>query len=139
MYDSDVFAVITAHDFKHKASSAFELKHNSKWFCKAIGDVTLWLTINSREITPVEDSQSSDEKKKKIISTVNRLVVSFSKLLTLKNLENGLQLSTNPNLSHILLGHRGTKEISDRQISSIAVLSSLVNSKFSATLLWTRL
>ncbi len=28
MYGSDVLAVITAHDQKHKASSALELEHN---------------------------------------------------------------------------------------------------------------
>ncbi|KAL9039365.1 MAG: hypothetical protein Q9180_002573 [Flavoplaca navasiana] len=115
MYGPDVFAVITAHDQQNKASSALELEHNSKWFCKATGGVALEPTMDSREITPAEDAQSDDEKQDEIASNVNRLVVSFPKLLALDNLENGLQLGTNPILSHILLGHRGTKGISGRQ------------------------
>lgn len=122
MYGSDVFAVITAHDQKHKASSALELEHNSRWFCKAIENVTLKLIMNSREITPVENSQSNDEKKK-IINNVNRLIVSFSKLLALNNFENELQLSTNSILFHIFLRHREMKKINNRQISSIVVMS----------------
>ncbi len=125
MYGSDVFAVITAHDQKHKASSALELEHNSRWFCKATAGVILEPTMDSRETTPAEDSQSDDEKEDEVASNVNRLVVSFSKLVALDNLENGLQLGTNPTLSHILLGHRGTKGISGRQVSSIAVMSGL--------------
>ena len=81
--------------------------------------------MDSRETTPAEDSQSDDEKEDEVASNVNRLVVSFSKLVALDNLENGLQLGTNPTLSHILLGHRGTKGISGRQVSSIAVMSGL--------------
>ena len=125
MYSSDVFAVITAHDQKNKASNALEMEHNSRWFCKATGGVALKPTMGSREITPAEDSQTDDEKEEEIPSNVNRLVVAFSKLLALDNLENGLQLGTNPILSHILLRHRGTKGISGRQVSSTAVMSGL--------------
>ena len=125
MDHSDVFAVITAHDQKNKASSAIGLEHNSRWFCKATGGVALESTINSRETTPAEDSQSDDGKEEEIASNVNRLVVSFSKLLALNNFENGLQLGTNPILSHILLGHRGTKGISGRQVSPTAVMPGL--------------
>ncbi|KAK0840220.1 hypothetical protein LTR03_010733 [Friedmanniomyces endolithicus] len=115
MYGPDVFAVVTAHDHKNKASSALELEHNSRWFCKATGGVALEPTMDSRETTPAGDSQSDDDREEEVASNVNRLVVSFSKLLALENLENGLQLGTNPILSHILLGHRGTKGISGRQ------------------------
>ena len=124
MYGSDVFAVITAHDQKNKAGSALELEYNSRWFCKATGGVALEPTMDSRETTPAEDSQSNDEKEE-ITSIIDRLVVSFSKLLALDNLENGLQLGTNPILSHILLGHRGTKGISGRQVSPTAVMPGL--------------
>ena len=124
MYGSDVFAVIKAHDQKNKASSALELEHNSKWFCKATGGVALEPNMDSREATPAEDSHSDDENKE-IPSNVNRLVVSFSKLLALDNVDNGLQLGTNPVLSHILLGHRGTKGISGRQVNSTAVMPVL--------------
>ena len=140
MYDSDVFAVITAHDQKNKAASALELEYNSRWFYKATGGVALKPNIDSREATPAEDSQLNDEKEDKIASIVDRLIVSFSKLLALGNLENGLQLGTKPISSHILLGHRGTKGISGRQVSSIYCCAwPLLNSKFSVTLLWTRL
>lgn len=127
MYSSDVFAMITAHDQKNKAGSALELEHNSRWFCKATGGVALEPTMESRETTPAEDPQSDDEKEEEeeIASNVNCLVVSFSKLLESDNLENGLQLGTNPILSHILLGHRGTKGISGRQVSSTAVMPGL--------------
>ena len=60
--------------------------------------------MDSRETTPAEDSQLDDEKGE-LASIVDRLVVSFSKLLALDNLENGLQLGTNPILFHILLGN----------------------------------
>lgn len=125
MYGTDIFAVITAHDQKNKASSVLELEHNSRWFYKATGGVALEPTMDSRETTPAEDSQPDDEKEEDMASNVNRLVVSFSKLLALDNFENGLQLGTNPVLSHILLGHRGTKGISGRQVSSTAVMPGL--------------
>ena len=115
MYGSDVFAVITAYEQRRKASSALELNHNLRWLCKATGGVTLEPTIGSREGTPAENSQA--DNKQEIASNVNRLVVSFSKLQALGNIENGLQLGTNPILSHILLGHRGTKGISAGQVS----------------------
>ncbi|KAF2007836.1 kinase-like protein [Amniculicola lignicola CBS 123094] len=115
MYNSDVFAVITAHDQKNKASSALELDHNLRWFYKATGGVAFKPTIDSRDTTPAEDSQDDEE----MSSTVNRLVVSFSKLLALGDLMNGLQLGTNPVCCHVLLGHRGTKGISGRQCNIV--------------------
>ncbi|GAB1311976.1 hypothetical protein MFIFM68171_02186 [Madurella fahalii] len=111
MHDCDVLAVSTAHDQKNKAGSALELEHNLRWFCKATGSVALEPTLDSRETTPAEDSPSDDEKEEEeMASNVNRLVVSFSTLLALNNFENGLQLSTNPISSHILLGTAGRRE-----------------------------
>ncbi len=129
MYGPDVLAVITAHDQLNRAGSALELEHNSRWFRKATGGVALEPTIGSRETTPAEDAQSGDKKQDEITSIVNRLVVSFSKLLALDNLENGLQLGTNPILSHILLGYRGTKGISGRQVSSTGCYLCLVSAQ----------
>lgn len=120
MYSSDVFAVITAHDNKDMADHALKLKHNSKWYCKATGVEPSELIMSSREITPAEDSQPNDDHKK-------RLMVSFSKLLAVSNFEDGLQLSTNSILCHILLGHRGIKGISGRQISSIIVILDILS------------
>lgn len=112
MYDPKVFAVLTAHDQKNKAGTAFELEHNSRWFFKAAGGVALKPTIDSRETTPAGDSQSDDGE----ASAVNSLILPFDKLLSLDNLQNGLQLGTNTASSHVLLGHRGTKGISNKQV-----------------------
>ena len=118
MYGPNVFAVLTTHDQKNKAASAFELEHNSRWFCKATGGVAVEPTINNRETTPAEDPQSDDDDDEEA-SAVDRLVVAFDKLLALDNLQNGLQLGTNPASSHVLLGHRGTKGISGKQVSRL--------------------
>ena len=128
MYGFDGFAVITAQDQKTKAGSALELEYNSKWFCKATGGVALEPTMDSRETTPAEDPQLDDEKGE-LASIVDRLVVSFSKLLALDNLENGLQLGTNPILFHILSGYRGTNGISGRQVRSTAVIPGLCSTR----------
>ena len=116
MYGPDVFAVITAYDLKNKASSAIVLEHNLRWFRKATGGVAVKPILNSRHPTPAEDSQSEDDEEKDV-STVDRLVISFEELLTLDNLQNGLQFGTDLISSHVLLGHRGTKGISGRQVS----------------------
>ena len=113
MYNHNVFAVLTACDQKNKASSAFKLPLNSRWFREAMGGVAQEPTLDSREATPAEDSQSDDNEP----SAVNRLVVTFSELI--KNPLNAIQAGTNLTLSHILLGHRGTKGISARQYNIV--------------------
>ena len=125
MYGPNVFAVLTAHDQKNKAGSAFELKHNSRWFCKATGGVALKPTIDSRETTPAEDSRSDNDDE---VSAINRLVLPFDKLLSLDNLQNGLQLGTNTASSHVLLGHRGTKGISGKQVSQLLLYECIPSS-----------
>ncbi len=60
------------------------------WFCKATGGVAL---EPSRE--PAEDVRSVDEDEEDA-SAVDRLIISFKELLALDNLQNGLQLGTNP-------------------------------------------
>ena len=116
MYTTDVFVVLTAYDTKNKANSAIALQHNKKWFCKAAKGVAEEPTITSRETTPAEDFESAQDDE---ASVVDRLVVTFDKLLAedKPSLENGLQLGSNPTTSHILLGYRGTKGISDKQVS----------------------
>ncbi|KAK5713945.1 hypothetical protein LTR15_010851 [Elasticomyces elasticus] len=109
MYDPDVFAVITAFDRWRLADSALRLEHNSRWFVKATKSIVLLPMLNSRETTPADDTPLCDEV------LPDRLIVTFSELCALNGLEKGLQLSTSLNLSHILLGHRGTKGISGRQ------------------------
>lgn len=109
LYDHNVFAVLTAYDHQNKASSAFKLQENSKWFREAVGGVAEEPTIDSREATPAEEPQLDDEEP----GAVDRLVVTFDELL--EKLQNGVQLGTNPSSSHILLGHRGTKGISAKQ------------------------
>jgi hypothetical protein len=87
-------------------------------------------TINSRETTPAEDSQSDDDDDddnvKEEDSAVDRLVVTFDQLLALDNLQNGLQLGTNPIVSHVLLGHRGTKGISGKQVHQLLRYESML-------------
>ena len=123
MYGPDVFAVFT-----NKASSAFELEHNLRWFRKATGGVAVAPTINSRETTPAEDSQSDDDDNnvKEEDSAVDRLVVTFDQLLALDNPHNGLQLGTNPLVSHVLLGYRGTKGISGKQVRQFLRYESML-------------
>lgn len=113
MCDHNVFAVLTAYDQKNKASSAFKLPLYSRWFRNAVGGVAEKPTIDSREATPAEDSQSDDDKP----SAVDRLVITFSELM--ENPLNAIQAGTNPTSSHILLGHRGTKGISARQYNIV--------------------
>lgn len=108
MYDHNVFAILTACDQINRASSAFQLPENSKWLQKAAGGVAEEPTISSREVTPAEDLYSDEQA-----SAIDRLVVTFDGLL--ENLENGIQLGSNPKSCHILLGHRGTKGISAKQ------------------------
>ena len=128
MYDHNVFAVLTAFDQRNMANSALRLAHNSQWFHKAEGGVAEEPTINSREATPAVGDDAQSEKfnenrnKNSRPGAVDRLVVTFDGLL--EKLHNGVQLGTNPNLSHILLGHRGTKGISARQCN-IAVDDNL--------------
>lgn len=56
MYDYDVFAVMTAQDSKDRASSAFRLAHNARWFLPAAGGVAETATIDSQEPTPAIDA-----------------------------------------------------------------------------------
>ena len=113
IYDQNIFAVLTAYDQKNKASSAFKLPENSRWFRAAVGGVAEEPIIDCRETTPAEDSDSDDDEP----NSVDRLVVTFGELM--KNPLNAIQVGTNPVSSHILLGHRGTKGISARQYNIV--------------------
>jgi hypothetical protein len=100
------------------ASSAFKLSHNSQWFRKADGGVAEEPTIGSRETTPSWDegqyeAVNENSNHNSTIGAIDRLVITFDGQW--KNLDNGIQFGSNPNLSHILLGHRGTKGISGKQ------------------------
>lgn len=88
LYGHDIFAVLTARDHKNKASSAFKLPQNSKWFRRASGGVAEEPTIDSREPTPAEEPQSKDEES----GAIGRLVVPF--YVPLKNPLNGVQFGT---------------------------------------------
>lgn len=50
---------------------------------------------------------------------VDRLVLTFSQLMQLEGLEDGIQAGTSTATSHILLGHRGIPGISGRQYSIV--------------------
>ncbi|KAL8376650.1 hypothetical protein RB595_007658 [Gaeumannomyces hyphopodioides] len=113
MYDHDVFAVLIPYDTRNKANSAFKLAHNVKWFQPAVGGVAQSATIESREPTPARDSQLEEEEKESG-GAVDRLVLTFSKLMQLEGLRDGVQAGTSTATSHILLGHRGTRGVSAR-------------------------
>ncbi len=125
MYDSNVFAVITAHDTRNLASSALRLPENSKWFRAATGGVAERPSLGSRESTPATDvstsvraggygsESESDEDDDWVDGAADCLIVTFDE--PLKNPENGLQLGSSPLTSDILLGHRGTRGVSARQ------------------------
>lgn len=116
MYNHNVFAVLTAHDQRNMASSAFKLVHNLKWFCSAKGGVANEPIIDSREPTPAVDENAQSEKSEDPNSgAADRLVIRFD--LLSENLQNGIQFGTSENLCHILLGHRGTRGVSKKQCS----------------------
>ncbi|KAI1271410.1 kinase-like protein [Xylaria sp. FL0933] len=117
MYDHRVFAVLTAKDVRNRASSAFKLAHNAKWFQPAVGGVAERATIGSREPTPAIDAEAEEAEGSG--GAVDRLVLTFSELMRLENFEEGVQLGTNPATCHILLGHRGTRGISARHYSIV--------------------
>ena len=126
MYDHNVFAVFTAFDQRNMASSAFRLSHNSQWFRKAEGGVAEEPTIDSRETTPAPGAPGEDAQPEEVNENrnensgpgaVDRLVVTFDQLQ--ERLHDGIQLGTDPKMSHILLGHRGTKGISGRQCNVV--------------------
>ncbi|KAF7507545.1 hypothetical protein GJ744_010336 [Endocarpon pusillum] len=70
MYDHNVFGVLTARDPKNKASSAFNLPHNAKWFRKAAGGIAEEPTIDSREPTPAPQTQSAKEDSAPLIASL---------------------------------------------------------------------
>lgn len=61
------------------------------------------LNIDSRKTTTAEDLDSDSDEDDQA-SAVDCLVLTFDRLLALDNLQNGLQLGTNPTSSHVLLG-----------------------------------
>ncbi len=109
MYGPDVFAVLTAHDTKDKATRAFKLAHNARWFRPAADGLAEQAIIGSREPTP---AVAPDEDE-------HRLVLTFPDLLQLEGLGKGIQAGTNTASSHILLGHRGTRGVSGHQYSLV--------------------
>ncbi|KAK2591045.1 hypothetical protein QQS21_011277 [Conoideocrella luteorostrata] len=111
MYGPEVFLVLKPLDSSNRARSAFRLPQNAQWFRPGTGGVAEHASIGSRDVTPAFDLGLGDE----IEETLDRLVVTFPELMRLQNLGGGLQAGTNQTLSHILLGHRGTKGVSNQQ------------------------
>jgi hypothetical protein len=91
MDDPNVFAVLTAHDTRNKATTAFKLVHNAKWFRPAVGGVAEQATISSREPTPAVDAQAEGVHSS---GAVDRLVLTFSELMKLDGLGEGIQTGT---------------------------------------------
>lgn len=111
MDNLDVFAVLTARGTNIRVNRAFKLAHNARWFQPAVGGVEEQPTISSREPTPPVDDD--DEK------DADRLVLTFSGLMQLGGLGEGIRAGTDRTLSHILLGRRGTPGVSSHQYSIV--------------------
>lgn len=115
MTDSNVFAIITAHDEKNLAYGAMRLEHNSKWFCQGTDTVAKGPTTSSRESTPDitnrgEDSPDDDQKP---ASQKDSLTITFDKLM--ESPLGPLRFGTNEDKCHILLGHPGMVGVSRSQ------------------------
>ncbi|KAI0545087.1 kinase-like domain-containing protein [Xylaria curta] len=89
------------------ANSAFKLPENSKWYREATGGVARRPTMSYREATPGGDGEEGERTG---TDTVDRLVITFDE--EWKNPSKGLQFGTDYINSDILLGHRGTLNIS---------------------------
>ena len=108
MADPNLFAVLTACDKSNLASDAFELSENAHCYRKAAEGIAKELMIDSRESTPAP----------RPLPVVNH-EAGYCVLLRLddplKDPQIGWQFGTNPRISDVLLGHRGTFGISSRQ------------------------
>lgn len=105
MSDPNVFAVLIPCDKKNLARDAFRLQDNADCYCKAVEGIAEEPTIDSREPTPAP--QSSPEGN---YDSADRVLLRLDKLP--KDLKKGWQFGTDPLVSDVLLGHRGTKGIS---------------------------
>lgn len=115
MFDPDVFAVLKPADARNKASSAFRLAHNARWFSPAVDGVAAEPTVGSREVTPAFDLSAEECNSSK----PEHLTLKFSELMKTgfgasHNLP-GILFGTDNQTCDILLGFRGTKGISAKQ------------------------
>ncbi|KAI9884408.1 MAG: hypothetical protein M1823_003818 [Watsoniomyces obsoletus] len=108
MADSNIFAVLTACDKSNLARDAFGLPENEHRYRYRKGPeiIAQEPLIDSREATPapqVEETEGGSEYGDCILLRFND---------DLKDPQKGWQFGTNPRVSDVLLGHRGTHGIS---------------------------
>lgn len=104
MSDTNVFAILRPYDTKDRARNAFRLQENAHCNSKAAECIAEGPTIGSREPTPARSS-SPEINYDCIILRLDKPPKDPSK---------GWQFGTNPRVSDVLLGHRGTTNISGR-------------------------
>ena len=108
MADPNLFAVLTAYDNKNLARDAFGLPANIHCFRKAAEGIAEEPTIDSREPTPAP--QPSPEAR---CESGDRILLRLDK--PPKDSKTGWKFGTDPRVSDVLLGHRGTSGISSSQ------------------------
>ena len=108
MLDPKLFAVLTAHDKSNLAREAFGLPENVRCYRKTTEGIAQEPIIGSREPTPAPQPppESNYESGHHILLRLDDPP---------KDPKTGWQFGTNPRVSDVLLGHRGTAGISSRQ------------------------
>ncbi|KAL9014764.1 MAG: hypothetical protein Q9173_000594 [Seirophora scorigena] len=108
MSDPRLFAVLTPCDNSNLAREAFSLPENNHYYHKAAHSIAQEPIIDSRESTPAHQQPTQT-----YYGSGDCILLHFDD--PLKEPMTGWQFGTNPRLSDILLGHRGTMGISSRQ------------------------
>ncbi|KAK6441310.1 hypothetical protein LTR95_002453 [Oleoguttula sp. CCFEE 5521] len=116
---ADIFLRLTpAESQAHVATAILQLEKNSIWYSSGAHAVADHPTIGSRDPTPAPDLSPPPALK-----ADESLVLTFTKLFRLveqgrlPSLRDGICFGTDPSSCHVLLGYRGIKGISRRQLS----------------------
>ncbi|KAF4509001.1 hypothetical protein G6O67_005315 [Ophiocordyceps sinensis] len=121
MDDHDVFAILTASDKRNKASSAFNLPQNAKWFRRATGGVADKPTLDSREPTPADEELSA----KHVASAGNRLVLTFDELLK-SSVFDGVHFGTNPRSLALRVEFPNHHDADPRYINNLENIAKII-------------
>ncbi|KAL8648858.1 MAG: hypothetical protein Q9210_004744 [Variospora velana] len=108
MLDPKLFAVLTPYDRSNLAREAFGLSENVHYYRKTTEGIAQEPIISSREPTPARQPFPNAN-----YESGNGILLRLDD--PLKDPKAGWQFGTNPRVSDVLLGHRGTGGISGRQ------------------------